>query len=275
MRSKFLPIGVVLLLFFTCACIALYWLLREPRDHIGFLFGALYGHSTLSSGWMVFGPGKWPRYPLAFVWLIAIPSAFILNSLFSANLPASGFLWLSAGFIFVLVQVLAWPMRYWWRLRICRTAQATQANGETVLSHQFGIRELMILTTVVAIFLAGGPLLLPLLRAFLGSGEFAVFAFLVVASVVICIPTIFSILAMRKPIVPTLILFVFVTIATYIELPLLSSLGFPRGGPDRLHLILINVFSLLPIVIVCSMLRVAGYQLSSNRNQPQGSVANS
>lgn len=267
MRSKLLPIGVVLLLFVTCAWIALYSIHSGPRNHlgIGFLLGALYGHSTLSSGWMVLGPGKWPRFPLALVWLIAIPSAFIFNTLIYANNPGAGFMWLSAGFIFVLVQILAWPLRYWWRLRICRTAQVTQANAETVLSHQFGIRELMISTTVVAIFIAGGRLLLPLLLKRLGSGEFAIFAFLVVASVVISIPTIFAILAMRKPVVPTLILFVFVTIATYVELPLLSSLGLQRGGPDRLHLILINVFSLLPIVIVCIMLRVAGYQLSTSR----------
>ena len=243
MRSKLFPVTILVLLFVTCAWIVLYSVQPGPREHlgIGFLLGSLYGHSTLPSGWVAFGPGGWVRLPLAFVWLLAVPCAFSVNSLIYPNNPGTGFMWVSAVVIMALVQMLSWPLRYWWRLRICRPIQAAESTAEVVLSHQFGIRELMILTTIVAVFIGGGRLILPYLLKRLGSGEFAIFAFLVVASIVICIPTTFSILAMRKPIVPTLAMFICVVVLTYIELPLLSSLGLPRGGgPDQLHLILIN-----------------------------------
>ena len=266
MWSRFLvPVSVQLLLIATCIWIILYNIQPGPRDHlgIGFMLGSLFGHSTLASGWVVFGPGGWLRLPLAFVWLLAIPCACSLHTIIFPNSPDSGIIWLSGFFVMAIVQVLAWPLRYWRRLRICRPVQANDVTEERVPSHQFGIRELMILTTIVAVFIAGGRLILPHLLRRLGSGEAAIFAFLIVASIIICIPVTFSILAMRRPVIPTLMLLVFVAVVTYIELPLLSSLGLPRGGPDRLHLILINVFSILPVVIVCVILRLAGYQLSA------------
>jgi hypothetical protein len=266
MWSKFFaPISVQLLLITTCIWIVLYRLQPGPREHlgIGFLLGSLYGHSTLASGWIVFGPGGWRRLPLAFVWLLAIPCAFALNMLFYSNTPRTGFIWVSGGIVMAFVQMLSWPLRHWWRLRICRPIQATEASAGTARSGQFGIRELMILTTIVAIFIAAGRLILPFVLRRIGSGEFAIFAFLVVAAVVICIPITFSILAMRRPVAPTLILLLFVAVVTYFELPLLSSFGLQRRGPDQLHLILINFFSLLPIVLVCILLRIAGYQLSA------------
>ena len=96
----------------------------------------------------------------------------------------------------------------------------------------------------------------------LAGHETAIFAFLVVAACIICIPIVFSILAMRKPALPTLVLLVLAAFATYIELPLLTKLGVGRG-PDWLHLTLINAFSLLPVLFVSIALRLAGYQLSA------------
>jgi hypothetical protein len=60
MRTKrAFPMSVLALVLLTFAWIALFRLQPGPQDHlaIGFLFDSLYGHSTLASGWIVFGPG--------------------------------------------------------------------------------------------------------------------------------------------------------------------------------------------------------------------------
>jgi hypothetical protein len=155
-------------------------------------------------------------------------------------------------------------MRLWFGLRICKPVCKQDDSSVSFVSRQFGIQQLMIVTTVVAVIIGGGRLLLPyLLKWFTASNEATIFAFLVVAACIICIPLVFSILAMRKPTIPTLVLLAPAAFATYSELPLLASLGIAGGGPDWIHLTLINAFSLLPVVLVSIALRRAGYQLTS------------
>ena len=259
---------MLVLVLLTCTWIAFYPLVG-PREHLGisFLLGSLYGHSTLASGWIALGPGGWPRLPLALVWLLPFPVAFFINNILYLSYSNSEIIWISAGLIVLLVQVLVWPMRLWFGLRICKPDCKQDDSSESFVSNQFGIQQLMIVTTVVAVIIGGGRLLLPYLLKWLTRNEAAIFAFLVVAACIICIPLVFSILAMRKPAVPTLVLLALAAFATYSELPLLTSFGIAGGGPDWIHLTLINAFSLLPVVLVSSVLRRAGYQLSAARQR--------
>lgn len=266
MRSKFtLPITVLALVLLTSAWIVVYPI-EGPNTHlgIGFFLGSLFGHSMLISGWIALGPGGWYRVPLALVWLLAFPCAFFFNTILYGFNSGSGILWVSASMIILLVQMLAWPMRFWLGLQICKPAYEQGGDSESFVSRQFGIQHLMIVTTVVAVIIGSGRLLLPYLSHWLVSThEAAIFAFLIIAACIICIPLVFSALAMRKPVIPTLVLLAFTAFATYSELPLLASLGMASGGPDWLHLTLINAFSLLPVVIVSVALRIGGYQLSA------------
>ncbi len=270
MRSKFtLPITVLALVMFTFAGIAFYPL-RGRQEHlgIGLLLGSLYGHSTLVSGWIVFGPGGWPRLPLAVVWLAAFPCVFFINTILYGGNPGVEVVWLSAGVIILLVQGLAWPIRFWLGLRICKPMRDHDNSDESLIARQFGIQHLMIVTTVVAVIIGSGRLLLPYLSRWLvSSHEEAIFAFLIIAACIICIPLVFAILGMRKPVLATLVLLAFTAFATYSELPLLASLGMTTGGPDWLHLTLINAFSLLPVLIVCVALRLADYHLLATRKR--------
>jgi hypothetical protein len=212
---------------------------------------------------MALGPGGWPRLPLSLAWVIAFPCAFLINTILYIGAPDSGAIWVSAGMVFLLVQILAWPMRFWLGLRICKPRYIHDGNSVSIVSRQFGIQHLMIVTTVVAVIIGSGRLTLPFLLKRLASHEAGIFAFLVVAACIICIPIVFSILAMRKPALPTLVLLALAAFATYIELPLLAKLGGGVRGPDWLHLTLINAFSLLPVLFVSITLRLAGYQLSA------------
>ncbi len=272
MRSRFtLPITVLALVLLTGAWIVVYPL-QGPDTHvgIGFFLGSLFGQSMLTSGWIALGPGGWYRVPLALVWLLAFPCAFFINTILYGFNSGSGIIWVSASMIILLVQMLAWPMRFWLGLRIGQPAYEHDGNSESLVSRQFGIQQLMIVTTVVAVIIGSGRLLLPYLSRWLvSSHESAIFAFLIIAACIICIPLVFAILGMRKPVLPTLVLLAFTAFATYSELPLLASLGMTTGGPDWLHLTLINAFSLLPVVIVCVSLRLADYHLLATRKRKE------
>lgn len=270
MRSQLiLPITVTLLVIITCTWIALYdFETGDPSEHLGvcFLLGSLFGHSTLASGWVVLGPGGRRRIAPAAVWLLACPGAIATNLILYSSFTDSGIIWMSAAMLVLLVQLLAWPMRFWLGLRIGQPICDRERSYELLISRQFGIQHLMIVTTVVAFLIGAGRLMLPYLVKWLAAEEKAIFAFLIVAACILCIPLAFSILAMRKPVAPALVLLILIAFATYSEMPLLASLGMSRGGPDWIHISLINTFSILPVIIVCSALRLAGYQLLSMKH---------
>ena len=272
MRSKFtLPITVLALVMLTCAWIAVYPF-QGAAEHlgIGFLLGSLFGHCMLTSGWIALGPGGWYRVPLALVWLLAFPCAFFINATLYGFHSGSGIIWISASMIILVVQMLAWPMRFCLGLQLGKPVIEHGGNSKSLVSSQFGIQQLMIVTTVVAVIIGGGRLLLPYLsKWFVSTYEAAIFAFLIVAACIICIPLVFSMLAMRKPVIPTLVLLAFAAIATYTELPLLASLGMARAGPDWLHITLINAFSLLPVLVVSVALRLADYHLSATKEHTE------
>lgn len=227
---------------------------------IGFCLGSLFGHSTLSSAWIALGPGRWPRLPFAIAWQLAFPLAFHFNTMLHRG-PESAVILFCTFMILLLVQVLAWPMRYWLGLRVCRPICDPEGN-ESEFSRQFGIRDLMIVTTAVALVIGIARALMPFILK-TASHEIPIFAFLIVAACIICIPLCFSILAMRKPVLPTLFVLAFVTLATAFEIPLLDQMGLATRGPDWLHITLMNAFSLLPVAIVSVGLRYSGFRLSA------------
>ena len=212
MRSNFtLPITVLALVMLTCAWIAVYPL-QGTTEHLGisFFLGSLFGHSLLTSGWIALGPGGWYRVPLALVWCLAFPCDYVINTTLYQFHPASSIAWISASMTILVVQTLAWPMRFCLGLQIGKPVFEQDGHSESIASRQFGIQHLIIVTTVVAMIIGGGRLLLPYLSKWLVT-----------------------------------------------------------GGPDWLHLTLINAFSLLPVLIVSIALRLADYQLSATRERTE------
>ncbi len=252
-----LTVGTVVLL--TCLGIA-YFRDSGLYKHlaIGLLLGSTYGHHVLLSGWMVFGPGGRLRVPLALVWLAAIPGTCMLCD-WSKGARILAFEILTGICVVVLVQLVAWPLRFWWGLHI-GNPELDRSRSSVFHSHRrFGINQIMLVTTLVAIFIGIGRWIFPHMIREIGTGEFSIFVVLVFASCTLSFPLFLAIVGARKPLLPTVLLLAFTVLATYYELHLFSRLG-AVGGPDRLHLALINSFTLLPICIVGVALRLTGYR---------------
>ncbi len=240
---------------------------------IGLALGTLFGCNLLASLWTALGPGHWTRFIPALGWSILIPLEFEWITRITSSHTPTFMIWLSGLGVFVFIQFVAWSIRYFTHSTIRRqqattatTVTDTQTAGASVeLPSQYGIKHLMIAMTLVAVIIGLGRALLPVLTMIRGMNEFPAFLFLAVATCLICFPLSFAVLAMRKPLLPTLLAIVFATIVTYIEIQ--AEKVFLRGsGPDWLHVTLINIFAVLPVLLLLVPLRRAEYRfLRSDR----------
>ncbi len=254
----------------TALIIVLLPLDSPPRDEhlvIGFLLGSLFGHAILAAAWLALGPGPWfVRLPLAVVWSAMLPLALVLNIIIQKQSIGMEAVYLSQIATVILVLVISGCVRFATGRKIQRQpplqVSSDDSLAESMVSNggQYGIQHLMILTTVIAVAIAAGRVLLAWLLPLLSGGEMAIFAFLVVAACLTCVPVLFAILGMRRLAAPLVILAIFIAAVTVAEIPLLKA--FRGGGPDWLHILLINIFTLFPVLFFTLALRYTGYQFS-------------
>lgn len=201
------------------------------------------------------------RWPLSIALCFSVPIAWYIRTAVYSFHGRMGEVWLSACLTVLLVQVIAWPFRIWLGLRIRKSSTPNERVSR--LSSQFGIQHLMLVTTVVAVIVGGGRLAFPYVQSYLTTTrELIIFAFLIVVACVLCIPLAFSILALRRTFFPTLCVIAFAAVATFVEVPLAMKITGATGGPDWLHLSLINLFTLIPVFAASLALRLLNYRLA-------------
>jgi len=241
---------------------------RGPRDEakIGFLLGTLFGQTTLAAAWAAFGPLAWyARLPLAGGWLALLWLAMALNvSIHNGPGPGEFLIVLAACLLgqWLLVQVPLWGLAWAYDLRVAQRLETPLTGSQRTL--QFGIRQLMTLTAVVASILGAGRAVIPLLaKSFQnwGGGEGVIFAFLAIAAVVMTLPLVMAALLPRvAAVVASLSVLLLIALATSWELPLLQLVS-TRTGPGPLDFIFINAFTAAWILVLIGVVRLGGYSL--------------
>jgi len=230
---------------------------------VGYLIGTVFGHATLASAWTAFGPLPLIlRLPLALLWLAVSVACLALN------------VWVHRGpgeipVILggcVLCQYAALQVPFWaialgtgMRLRYRETGSSSSDPRE----FQFGIRQLMIFTAIVAVIFGMGRLVVTGLGPQLEPGAGTVlptFLFLVVASIVMTLPLFLAGLLPRYWWQAVLVVLLLIGLATACELPLMNTLPI-GGGPDTLHLVCINTFTSAWILALVLVARFSGYRL--------------
>jgi hypothetical protein len=132
---------------------------------------------------------------------------------------------------------------------------------------QFGIRQFMIFTAIVSVILGIGRALFPYLPL-LGDarGEWPIFLFLAIASIVMTLPLVLAALLPRYALPSVGGVLILIACATFAELPLLNTLLKNRGGPggpDIWHFLWINGFTVGWILAMTGLVRWAGYRLQT------------
>lgn len=237
----------------------------EPngREHLvlGYLFGTMFGQATLASAWAALGPLPllW-RLPLSLVWLALLVGAI------TGNIAAHGgpreVPFVIGGCLagqFAALQVPFWGLALGYRLRLRQgaTGELKVDPRET----QFGIRQLMIFTTVIAVFLGACRFAMTQFaqQDDLG-GEAPIFIFLAVAAIVVTLPLVLAALLPRFAPAAVALVLVLIGLLTAWEVPLLDK--FHNGpGPDTWHIIFINGFTSAWILATVVIVRISGYRL--------------
>jgi hypothetical protein len=236
---------------------------------LGHLFGAMFGQTSVAAAWAAFGPGRWyARLPLGFGWLALLIGALSINMGLYRSGPDDflGILFLCLLGQWLLVQIPLWVLALMYGLRMAHASDLRDDRGadDLLALPQFGIRQLMILTAVVAVVL--GVLRAMVLTAgqqFSNSSDSAAFIFLAIAAVVMTLPLVMAALLPRWWLPATCVVLIGGALATLTEFPLSQVAGLRGGGPDAQHFIWINAFTALWVLLPLCLARLTGYTLTN------------
>lgn len=235
---------------------------------VGSLFGLIFGHSVVASAWSALGPGPaLIRIPLAVFWCLLVWIAVTINLTIWKNGPREEIMvvmGLCISGIWLVGQTPYWLLRAFGQLKIARRDQSSAAADAPP---QFGIGQLLIFTTIIALIFGAGRIafsLFPVLETVRG-GEAMVFFFLAVAAVLLSLPLVPAVLLPKYAASSTVICLLLIGLATTFEFPIYQQTLSGRPGPQFMHFVWINAATAFWILVIGLVMRLGGYQLAPRR----------
>jgi hypothetical protein len=231
---------------------------------VGYLIGTIFGQATVASAWTALGPLPLAqRLPLSLGWNAALVIAFSINP--AANGPGGKlalFLIVAASIAaqWLIIQIPLWGLAIAYGLRLRHEEDPPEAQTR----RQFGIRQLMIVTAIVAVLLGVGRAVflasLPYLREAAFDGA-AVFGVLMVAGIIMTLPLLLAaLLPGHNAWAASAVVLALIAAGTWYELPLLQLVPTgPGGGPNEWHLAFINAFQAAWVLGIAGVMRWLGY----------------
>ncbi len=235
-----------------------------PGEHlaIGLLLGTLFGHTTFAAAWTAFGPGPLIlRLPLSIAVVATVLVAFSLN-VRRHNQPNFGIEIVLALCLlgqWVLVQLPLWGLGFLYGIHLRH--HSSESHPTLSGRRQFGIRQLLVATTIVAVILGLGRVLIAGRAMTTPDTDIVIFAFLGGAAVVMSLPLLLAALVPRYAVQAVIGVALLIGVATLFELPLLQSLP-NAGGPQTIDLIWINACTSAWILAFVVSARLCGYGLN-------------
>jgi hypothetical protein len=234
---------------------------------IGYFIGSMFGHTTVAAAWAAYGPGRkrW-RIPLSLIWVAMLGVAIAISMSIHGNRGGDAALEIGSCFFaqWLALQLPLWGLRFVLQSKLQHISD--EPEGINAVKWQFGIRQLLIVTTIVGVIFGIGRLTVGLLLKAIGGGEFMVFLFLAGCAVVFSLPLLIAALLRRWTAVGVLIVLVLIGIATLGEAPLLQAATGNRGRPNIYDLAAVNLFASAFVLVVALVVRLNGFALT--RSQP-------
>ena len=233
---------------------------------LGYLLGTMFGHATLAAAWTAYGPASllW-RLPLSLIWVTLLAIALGINIGLNAGPEGAHIivgaccfgLWLA-----LILPLCALAIGFGLRLQHADDVGAAFDPRE----RQFGIGQLLIVTTIVGLVLGAGRVLVTNVDPEVEyKGDTLAIIFLAVASVIVSLPLVLATLLRRLTILGVAIALAVVGLTTVLELPLLNTLHSGPGGPMIQDIVAINTFSAGIVMSVLGIVRLHGYSLSRSQ----------
>ena len=234
---------------------------------LGIFFGTMFGHTTAAAAWAALGPGLLlVRLPLALLWVVMLPAALAINIGIHSG-PGVEFAVLFSGYLFgqwLLVQLPLWLLVILFGLKLRYRVASSMTSDPR--DWQFGIRQLMIVTAMVAIAVGIGRLVVIHFgdRVRESGPDGPILAFLVVVAVVLSLLPLLASLLPRYSVWATLGTLIVLALATAMEANLARQLGLgPR--PNVWDYIALNVTTVAWVLLFASVVRWSGYALGTPR----------
>lgn len=230
---------------------------------LGFFFGTLFGHTTLSAAWTAFGPLPlvW-RLPLSLSWIALLAGAIGINVAVNGG-PHEAFVVVGACLFgqWLLLQFPLWGLAIGYGLQL-RHADDSEPHLDP-RQRQFGIRQLIIITAIVGVVLGIGRVVVGQLGDHFNlDREAPIFIFLGVAAVVVTLPLLLAALMKRWTVPGVLLVLALIGLTSAFEVQLLRTIA-SGSGPQTRDFISINAFSAGVMLIVLTIVRRSGYSLDA------------
>jgi hypothetical protein len=261
--SRRLAVAAVAVIGTGCALLALFRPAPNGEVVVGLLLGTMFGQATLAAGWTCFGVTPWPwRVGAAVIWL----SLLVLSLAAKIRWPSVpsevvGAMALCLAGQWILVQAPLWVLAVAYRLKLRERGIAPAGSSP----RQYGLKQLLIFTTVVAVLLGIGRVAVPALAARLNfSGVLPFFIFLAAAAILMTVPLLLAALLPKISSIATIGMLILIALVTMYEGTVLETVfqnGFP--GPKFAHFAWINFFSSAWVVLGVMSVRMCGYELAS------------
>lgn len=238
---------------------------------IGYLLGSLYGHATLAASWAALGPGHalW-RIPGSLGWIFLLFLALIAN-IGLDNGPPEALLVVGLSLLaqWIVLQVPLWALKAGLQAKLRYTDDVPGTFDQR--QWQFGIRQLLIVTTIVGVVFGVGRLTVGTILTYLSpidNREAIVFLFLACSAIFFSLPLLTAALLDRWTVVGVAIALTVIAVGTICEAPLIQAIEAnaavtPAGvRPNLWDLIAVNSFTSLLILLIAGTVRFNGYSLT-------------
>jgi hypothetical protein len=161
------------------------------------------------------------------------------------------------------VQVPLWGLAIFGGLHLRHTDDIRPPGRE---ERQFGIRQLMVFTFIVAVVLAIARLMVSHLGNNFRTNDTLTWAFLAAVAAVTTLPLLLAAVLERRALLALIFSLAVLVACTLWERPLLSSVS-PGGGPNIWHFVWINGCSAAWVLAIAGILRWGGFRLSAQKIQ--------
>ena len=245
----------------------------------GILLGTLFGQVSLVAAWTALGPFSLiRRLPLAFTVLAAISISISVNLARDNNNELVALLILCGALLlqWILVQAPVWLLVVVYGLRIHHRCDAPLGNQSSNL--QFGIRQVMTLTALVAVVLGACRMLLGGLQLEVGDDGWwetcVIFGFIVLTNCVVSLPMVAASLLPKHALLASVGSLTFAALACLLEVPLFNvivdNLGPSSTTENYVTFFVLNLVQCFWVLAPVAVLRWGGYGINSPRS---GAVA--
>ena len=236
---------------------------------VGFVLGTVFAQTTLAAAWATLGPGRFIlRLVLSIAWIVSIGFAFLLSirpgpggkGEYEVALTITACLFAQ----WLLVQILLWGLRLGYDVYLSDGENSVGNTGSR--TRQFGIRQLMVFTAIVAVLLAIGRVVVPVLAGSFGRdwNELVIFGAMAIAAVLVTLSLLLAVLLPRYALAITPIVALLIGMSTGLELSLITQLSSRVSGPGFGHVAATNIFQAVWIILIAGLMRTSGYVLRNS-----------